>query len=130
MQIGISTEKNAVSVQPKIYWEIGFALTDRGKRSWVWANPKGLDAETAETLMKGIKYNIERNEAEKKTTYEIMLAFDDIAPIRPSKNDNLKMTVVLNEGDESGTRDGWLTWGKGLAEGKAPMKFNLIKVFD
>ena len=130
MQIGISTEKNAVSVQPKIYWEIGFALTDRGKRSWVWANPKGLDAGTAETLMKGIKYNIERNEAEKKTTYEIMLAFDDIAPIRPSKNDNLKMTVVLNEGDESGTRDGWLTWGKGLAEGKAPMKFNLIKVFD
>lgn len=130
MQIGISTESKAQSVQPKIYWELGFALTDRGKASWVWANTRGMDAGPADKLINGLEYKIERKSEAEKTVYEIMIPINGIAPLRPSVNDNLKMTVVFNEGDESGTRDGWITWGRGLAEAKQPASFNLIEIMN
>ena len=71
-----------------------------------------------------MEYEIKRDENSKKTKYFVKLPLKSLSPLTPTDTDNLKMTVVFNEGDESGVRDGWITWGYGLAESKNPMLFN------
>lgn len=124
LQIGISTQNQSLKTDKKMYWEIGFALTEAGKSSWTWKNPNDLAAASADESIQGLSYEIKRDENSKKTKYFVKLPLKSLSPLIPTDADNLKMTVVFNEGDESGVRDGWITWGYGLAESKNPMLFN------
>lgn len=130
MQIDFTNERYRFDTQPKVYWEYGFALTPNGKSGWVWTATNGKSNTSVENASPGTKYNVLRNEARKLTTYEIQIPWEDVAPItKPTADDALCMTIVFNEGDTS-AREGWTTWGLGVAESKNPAKYNVLEVVD
>lgn len=131
MQVAISTEEYAQGTDVRKLWELGFALTDTGKSSWCWTNQIGVTTATfADEMVPGTEYDVTRNEDAKLTIYEIKIPWEGLPGFKPSRTNPLRLTVVINEGDESGTRDGWLTWGSGLADAKNITKFNKLEIVD
>ncbi len=130
MQLDFTNERYRFDTDPKVFWEYGFSLTAKGKASWVWSAPNGKSDTALENASPGAKYDVVRDEKNKLTTYEIQIPWTDMAPVtKPTKEDALCVTMVFNEGDYN-VRDGWTTWGHGVAETKNPAKYNVIKVID
>ncbi|WP_154793442.1 hypothetical protein [Occultella kanbiaonis] len=98
--------------------EIGVALTDAGEvvvHRWAPADVAGTPA--------GVTAAVVRDEGAATTTYEVAISWAEIG-IDPAGR-LLASTVVLNENDGSG-REGWLSWGLGLAETKNVSLFNAL----
>lgn len=130
MQIDFTNERYRFDTQPKVYWEYGFSLTTSGPSGWVWTATNGLSGAAVEKASPGTKYNITRDEKKMLTTYEVQIPWEDVAPItKPTKDDALCMAIVFNEGDGY-LRDGWTTWGLGVAETKNPAKYNVLEVIN
>lgn len=132
IQIDFTNEKYRFNEQPKVYWEFGFALSGAGKKSgWVWMSPATVSNAAVEKASPGTIYDVTRDEDTLTTTYEVQIPWADLAPVvMPTDTDALCMTIVFNEGDAGGVREGWTTWGLGVAEGKNPAKYNILEVID
>ncbi len=96
--------------------EVGVAVTDAGGiEVWRWG-PRDLGSDLA-----GVRGAAARDDAAGTTTYELAIPFASLPAFR---DDGLvAATVVVNENDGSG-REGWATWGEGVAESKDAAKYN------
>ena len=128
IQIDFTNESYRFNEQPKVYWEFGFALSGAGKKSgYVWTAPNNMSNSQVEKASPGTIYNITRDNETLTTLYEVQIPWAELAPVRkPTPDDTLCMTIVFNEGDAGGVREGWTTWGLGVAEGKNPAKYNIL----
>lgn len=98
--------------------ELGVALTDDGDvvvHRWAPAAQAGTP--------EGVEAVVVRDDDESTTTYEVAFGWDALG-IDPDGR-LLSSTVVVNENDGDG-RDGWLSWGLGLAESKNPALFQTL----
>ncbi|TCO45397.1 hypothetical protein EV646_10819 [Kribbella antiqua] len=96
--------------------EIGAALTDAGTvDTWRWS-PVDLAGTPP-----GVQAKVVRDATAHTTTYEIAIPWTTLG-LAPDDR-LLSSTVVINENDGTG-RQGWLTWGTGVAEAKNPAGFN------
>ncbi len=130
MQVAVSTEEYAKGTNLRMLWELGFALIESGKASWCWTNQIGASATYADEMIPGLEYDVTRDDDANLTLYEVKIPWSGVPGFKPSRSNPLRLTVVFNEGDESGSRDGWITWGAGLAEGKNITKLNKLEILD
>jgi hypothetical protein len=57
------------------------------------------------------------------TTYEVAIPWADLDQIDPA-DQVFSLSMLVNDNDEGGGREGWIEWGSGIGAGKDPAKFN------
>ncbi|MFD0712097.1 S-layer homology domain-containing protein [Paenibacillus sp. GCM10027626] len=113
----------------KGYSEFAFGLTDDGK---ALAYRYNAISGRAPGLFTAGKIVIDRDEATKKTTYEIAIPWHELLPADVAVKDGsaLGISVLANYSDGSfvnpehgDARNGWIEYNSGIGAGKAPEQF-------
>lgn len=102
------------------YHEIGVALSTAGVQKYRWTAANGK----AVGIFNEMECSIVRNEASKKTNYEIAIPWNQLLPegISPKDGDLIGFSLLLNEND-TGTRGGWLEYMSGIGYDKNAQLF-------
>ncbi|WP_282940056.1 DNRLRE domain-containing protein [Paenibacillus sp. RC67] len=103
------------------YYEYGISQTPAGPQIYRWITPSGV----AKGLVADGIVHIARDETQKLTTYEMALPWSELAPIR-TENGVFSFSLVVNENDGN-LRRGYIEWGGGIGDGKAPSKFRTMQ---
>jgi len=106
LQWGFTT--GAPGESPRVH-ELGAALTSAGVDVYRWA-PTDRASEP-----EGVQSGIVRDDAAGVTTYELAVPW---STLEADPSTRLYSTTVVVNDNDGGGRDGWLTWGKGVAETK------------
>lgn len=100
------------------YYELGISDTPQGPQIFRWlspdSGPKGLVANGS--------LHVKRDETQKLTVYEMALPWSEISQVKPSANEALSISFLVNDNDGAG-RKGYIEWGSGIGEVKDSKKF-------
>jgi hypothetical protein len=73
---------------------------------------------------------VKRDEVQKLTVYEMALPWSEISQVKPSANEALSISFLVNDNDGSG-RKGYIEWGSGIGEVKDSKKFRTAQwIYD
>jgi MYXO-CTERM domain-containing protein len=97
-------------------YEMGWASTSGGSKSWVWKAPPGSSA-------KGGAFAINRSGT--KTTYEVKIPASEIGVHKIADGLAIGFSLLVNDDDGSG-RDGYIEWSSGIGQFKSPEEFGEI----
>jgi hypothetical protein len=103
------------------YYEYGISQTSVGPQIHRWITPSGVP--------KGVVSNgelqVTRDEGQKMTMYELALPWSELTPIQ-TKSGVMSFSLLVNENDGN-LRRGYIEWGSGIGDGKAPSKFRTMQ---
>ncbi|KAA1183496.1 sugar-binding protein [Paenibacillus sp. B2(2019)] len=104
------------------WYEYGISQTPQGPQIYRWKSPfsAGIGPITGGSL------EIKRDEAEKATVYELALPWSELAPMKPTKDEAISFSLLVNDNDGTG-RKGYIEWGSGIGEVKDPKKFRTVQ---
>lgn len=110
----------------KGYSEFGFALNHSGNvLKHRWTAPRGRT--TGEFA--NAKCEIIRDDAQKKTFYEISIPWSELIPEGgsvPVKGNILGIAAVINDMDQDGAIRGWIKYMEGISTSKDPSQFGKL----
>lgn len=112
---------NGLPGEDSNYYEYGISQTAAGSQIYRWIGPIGI----AKGLVLNGEVRVARDEAQKLTTYELALPWSELAPITTESGVfNFSLLVNDNDGNQ---RKGYIEWGGGIGDGKAPSKFRSMQ---
>lgn len=104
------------------FWEFGAALLDSGKAvGYCWRAPAGFHAEQA---IEKIGVEVTRDEARKLTRYILKIPFNAIGLTRERLSTGIRFNALINDCDETATRESYLRLAPGLGNGTADPKLS------
>ncbi|ULL14880.1 hypothetical protein DVH26_10755 [Paenibacillus sp. H1-7] len=103
------------------YYEYGISQTSAGPQIYRWIAPAGV----SKGLVTGGTVRVARDEAQKLTTYELALPWSELTPIG-TETGVFSLSLLVNENDGN-LRRGYIEWGGGIGDGKAPSKFRTMQ---
>jgi hypothetical protein len=103
------------------YYEYGISQTSAGSQIYRWIAPVGV----AKGLVTNGEVQVTRDEGQKLTVYELALPWSELVPIMTDGGVfNFSLLVNDNDGNQ---RRGFIEWGGGIGDGKAPSKFRSMQ---
>lgn len=112
---------NGLPAEDVNYYEYGISQTPDGPQIYRWLTPSGV----ANGLVTNGELQVSRDEDQQKTRYELALPWSELLPIQTDEG-VISFSLLVNEND-GGLRRGWIEWGSGIGEGKAPGKFRTMQ---
>ncbi|WP_214630662.1 DUF7594 domain-containing protein [Paenibacillus agaridevorans] len=103
------------------YYEYGISQTSAGPQIYRWISP----ADVTKGLVTNGQVQVSRDEEGKLTTYELALPWSELAPVQ-TKSGVMSFSLLVNENDGN-LRRGYIEWGGGIGDGKAPSKFRTMQ---
>lgn len=100
------------------YYELGISDTPQGPQIFRWLSPDS----GAKGLVTNGSLQVIRDEVQKLTIYEMALPWSEISQVKPSTNEALSISFLVNDNDGPG-RKGYIEWGSGIGEVKDSKKF-------
>lgn len=106
------------------FWELGAALADSGKAvGYCWRAPAGFHAEQA---IGKIGVEVTRDEARKLTRYILKIPFDAIGLTGEKLGAGIRFNALINDCDETATRESYLRLAPGLGDGAASPELSVL----
>ena len=106
------------------FWELGAALADSGKAvGYCWRAPAGFRAEQA---IEKIGVEVTRDEARKLTRYILKIPFDAIGLTGEKLGAGIRFNALINDCDETATRESYLRLAPGLGDGAASPELSVL----
>ncbi|MCU6711917.1 DNRLRE domain-containing protein [Paenibacillus sp. J5C_2022] len=108
---------NGLPAEDVNYYEYGISQTPDGPQIYRWLTPSGV----ASGPVTDGALHVTRDEEQHMTRYELALPWTELLPVDLHEG-VISFSLLVNEND-GGLRRGWVEWGSGIGDGKAPGKF-------